>query len=76
MHGKVAPTPSVMTQLEVPIKVSGSNNPIFAEFQAIIQPFSLEVFCNPILSNYVGFYISVVIKTQLMSNINTTSFSP
>ena len=53
-----------------------SNNPIFAEFQAIIQPFSTEVFCNPILSNYVGFYISVVIKTQLMSNINTSSFSP
>ena len=56
--------------------VSGSNNPIFAEFQAIIQPFSLEVFCNPILSNYVGFCSSAVIKTLLMSNINTSSSSP
>ena len=50
--------------------------PYFLNSTTIIQPFSLEVFCNPILSNYVGFYISVVIKSQLMSNINTSSFSP
>ena len=50
--------------------------PYFLNSTTIIQPFSPEVFCNPILSNYVGFYISVVIKSQLMSNINTSSFSP